>query len=100
MGVLSRCGSTAMANSGTDSGRATNHSPSVGQSSSVSECQDRVGSGSGRPLWAPVEDPEAFRALFERRRAAYALAVVRVLSAGPPDGVARELLARLAPLIP
>ena len=36
----------------------------------------RVRPGSGRPLWS--EDPLTLRALFERRRAAYALADVRV----------------------
>jgi len=45
-------------------------------------CTQRVGSGSGRPLWM-AGDPIAFRALFERRKAAYALSEVR--ASGLPD---------------
>jgi shikimate kinase len=66
----------------------------------LSECLRRVGTGSGRPLWRADGDPEAFRALFERRRATYALAAVRVPAAGPADAVAGELLVRLARVFP
>jgi shikimate kinase len=56
----------------------------------------RLGEGEGRPLWAP-EDPLAFRALFEKRRAVYALAEVRVDAArGGIDEVARRIRDRLA----
>jgi shikimate kinase len=37
----------------------------------------RVGTGASRPLW-PSDDPLSRRAFFERRRAAYALADVRI----------------------
>ena len=51
----------------------------------------RVGPGTGRPLWR--EDPLMLRALFERRRAAYALADARVDAArGSPREIARFLL--------
>jgi shikimate kinase len=59
------------------------------------ECVRRIGSGAGRPLWDPDADPEAFRALFERRQAAYALAAARVDASGPADEVAGELLRML-----
>jgi len=50
--------------------------------------QARVGAGVGRPLW-DATDPLAQRALFERRRAVYALARYRVdASVGPPEAVA------------
>lgn len=58
----------------------------------------RVGAGSGRPLWVPNEDEVAFRAFFERRRAAYALADFRVdASAGGPAQVARRIADRVFP---
>jgi shikimate kinase len=51
----------------------------------------RVAGGPARPLWS--EDPLALRALFERRRAAYALADARVdASQGAPEAVARRIL--------
>ena len=40
-------------------------------------CVERVGEGTGRPLW-PADDPLAFRALFDRRTASYALAETRL----------------------
>ena len=44
-----------------------------------------------RPLW-PVDDPVAQRALFERRRATYALADLRVdASRGSPEELARAV---------
>ena len=55
-----------------------------------SDCLQRVGPDAGRPLWNPTGDAEAFRALFERRRAAYALAAVRSnprASASCPSGL-------------
>lgn len=39
--------------------------------------RSRAGDGASRPLWL-AQDPVAFRAFFERRRAAYALADLRV----------------------
>ena len=49
---------------------------------------DRVAGTDARPLW-PKDDALARRAFFERRRAAYALADLRVdASAGDPDAVA------------
>jgi len=52
---------------------------------------ERVARGPRRPLW-PVDDPIAQRALFDRRRAAYALADLRVdASRGAPDDLAREV---------
>ena len=48
--------------------------------------------GSGvrtRPLWA-ADDPLGLAAMFERRRATYALAAVRVDAGDPPEGVAAE----------
>lgn len=60
-------------------------------------CATRVGPGRGRPLWDSA-DPVAFRAFFERRRAAYALAELRVASPesdADPERTVRHLLARL-----
>ena len=51
----------------------------------------RVGPSSGRPLWS--EDPLSLRALFERRRAVYALADARAdASRAAPGEIAREIL--------
>ena len=52
--------------------------------------------GSGaRPLWR-TQDPLAFRAFFERRRAAYALADVRVdAAAGDASEIGRRVIAAL-----
>lgn len=48
-----------------------------------------------RPAW-PADDPVGQRALFERRRATYALAALRVEgSSGSPDQVARRIRERL-----
>jgi shikimate kinase len=58
-------------------------------------CTRRVRSGSGRPLWT-AGDAIAFRAFFEQRKAAYALAEVR--AAGLPDdpeAAVRRLLSLL-----
>lgn len=52
----------------------------------------RVARGEERPLWLE-QDPIAFRAMFDKRRAAYALAGLRVAAApGGPDEVARRIL--------
>lgn len=52
----------------------------------------RAGAGGSRPLWR-TEDAIAFRAFFERRRAAYALADVRVdASEGSADDVAARVI--------
>ena len=57
--------------------------------------RQRLGERPGRPLWVP-DDPIAQRVLFERRRAAYALADLRVdASCGDPGEVARRTLKRL-----
>ncbi len=59
----------------------------------------RVGAGRGRPLWTPDGDDVAFRAFFERRRAVYALADIRVdAAAGDPAGLARRIAERVFPL--
>jgi shikimate kinase len=51
----------------------------------------RVGPSSGRPLWS--QDRLTLRAFFERRRATYALADVRVdASVGSPREIARGIL--------
>ncbi len=62
----------------------------------LEECARRVGSGRGRPLWTAGRDPLGFRALYERRRAAYALADLR-LPAG--SGTAAEDVRRLVALL-
>jgi len=63
-------------------------------------CVGRVPPDSGRPLWRPVDDPLGFRALFEKRRASYALANIRVAASAPPAEVGRVLLDRLRSNIP
>jgi shikimate kinase len=61
----------------------------------LAECVARKPPGSGRPLW-PAQDRTALRALFERRRAAYALADWRVdARGGDPRQVVRRILERL-----
>ena len=61
----------------------------------LGECLQRIGTGGGRPNWTP-EEPTAFRALYERRRAVYALAQVRIRGAAePPEETARRVLGRL-----
>jgi shikimate kinase len=53
--------------------------------------RDRVGAGAGRPAWIPG-DPVELRALFERRRAAYSLAALRIAAAtGRPVTVAERV---------
>jgi shikimate kinase len=54
-------------------------------------CAARVGEGRDRPLWLP-RDPLAARAFFDRRRAAYALAEMRLEAGGEP---ADRLVGRL-----
>lgn len=57
--------------------------------------RERVGQGPGRPLWSGG-DPLAQRALFEKRRATYALADVRVdAGAGSPEAIAERAMAAL-----
>ncbi len=56
--------------------------------------RERVGRGTGRPLWA--RPPLELRALFERRRAAYALADLHVdAGQGEPEAVAARVAERL-----
>jgi len=58
-------------------------------------CTRRVGPGSVRPLWNP-RDAVEFRAFFERRRAAYALAQIRLADLTDDSGeTVRRLLDRL-----
>jgi shikimate kinase len=52
----------------------------------LSVCAERVGAATSRPRW-PAGDPQALRALFEKRRAAYALAMHRVDATPPIDAV-------------
>lgn len=62
---------------------------------SLEVARRRVGDGAGRPLW-PANDPIALRALFERRRAIYALAGLRVDAAcDEPEVVVQRILDRL-----
>jgi shikimate kinase len=57
----------------------------------LSVARARVGGGAGRPMWS--EDPLVLRALFERRRAAYALADARVEAAsGTPAEITTHIL--------
>jgi shikimate kinase len=58
-------------------------------------CAARLAGSGGRPLWVGA-DPVALRALFERRRAAYALAALRVPAEGDPEATTRLLLGRLS----
>jgi shikimate kinase len=53
---------------------------------SLEEARRRVGDGGGRPLWQK-DDRVAFRALFERRRACYALAGYRFLTTKKPPKI-------------
>ena len=56
--------------------------------------RERVGEGDGRPLWDPG-DPVAWRMFLERRRAAYALADLRIAAgASPAARLAREIARR------
>ena len=58
-------------------------------------CTRRVGLASVRPLWNPG-NPLDFRAFFERRRAAYALAHIRLAGlTDDPGETVRRLLDRL-----
>jgi shikimate kinase len=66
---------------------------------SLETIRARLGSGDGRPLWSR-EEPIAMRALYEKRRAAYALADCRVdASAADPTEVASRILERVRPLL-
>jgi shikimate kinase len=66
---------------------------------SLESIRERLGSGDGRPLWSR-EEPIGMRALFERRRAAYALADVRIdASAAGPAEIASRVLERVEPLL-
>ncbi len=58
-------------------------------------CSRRVAAGPARPLW-PTGDSQAFRVFFERRRAVYALAELRLdVADDDPAGAVRRLLGRL-----
>jgi shikimate kinase len=50
--------------------------------------------GTPRPVW-PADDPVGQRALFERRRATYWLAGMRIDARGSPEAVARRIRDRL-----
>ena len=60
---------------------------------SLESIRERLGTGEGRPLWSHRE-PIAMRALYEKRRAAYALADFRVdASIADPAAIATRILA-------
>jgi shikimate kinase len=62
---------------------------------SLEPIRERLGPGDGRPLWSH-HDPIAMRALYERRRATYALADFRFdASTADPATIATRILARL-----
>jgi len=62
---------------------------------SLESIRERLGPGDGRPLWSRQE-PIAMRALYERRRATYALADFRVdASTADPATIATRILARV-----
>ena len=64
----------------------------------LSAIRQRVGSSADRPLW-DTANPQSQRVLFEKRRAVYALALLRVDASGsPPAAVARSILAALGSL--
>jgi shikimate kinase len=60
----------------------------------LESCRARVGTGSGRPLWVDGDAP-ALRALYERRRAVYALACHRVDASGAVEAILRDVLSIL-----
>jgi len=65
---------------------------------SLESIRERLGPEDGRPLWRH-EEPIAMRALYEKRRAAYALADFRVdTSAADPEEIASRILARVRPV--
>jgi shikimate kinase len=69
--------------------------PSVWLDVPLEVLKERLGAGGGRPLWMP-HDPVGLRAMFEKRRATYALADHRVDgSAGTPVELAEVILDRL-----
>jgi shikimate kinase len=61
--------------------------------------RERLGTGDDRPLWSRNE-PIAMRALYEKRRAAYALADFRIdaATAGPAE-IATSILETLRPVL-
>jgi len=60
----------------------------------LEEARRRVGGEGGRPLWQD-DDRIAFRALFDRRRACYALADYRIITTKkPPETVAIKVFDR------
>jgi shikimate kinase len=64
----------------------------------LSTVRARIEAAPGRPLWRGHDDPLALRAMFERRRATYALADARIDAAhGGADQVVARILA--SPLI-
>jgi shikimate kinase len=63
--------------------------PTIWLDASLDRVRERVGDGSGRPLW-PAGDDLALRELYERRRAVYALARLRIPADGPAEEVAAE----------
>jgi shikimate kinase len=67
------------------------HGVSVWLDVTLEAARARAGGGETRPLWRP-EDPPAFRAFFEKRRAAYALADCRVdVSSAGPEALAERI---------
>ncbi len=71
------------------------HGVSVWLDVDLATARRRIGHGGTRPLWT-TRDPIALRMMFEKRRAAYALADVRLeASRGSPAELARAVLDRL-----
>lgn len=64
----------------------------------IEEIRRRLGTGGGRPMWTPGE-PRLMRALFEKRRAVYALAEIRIRTSGrTPAVISKEILERIGRL--
>lgn len=62
--------------------------------------RERIGEGRDRPRWSPDSSID-FRVFFERRRAVYSLAELRVPGhPGSPDEIAANVARRLAPVFP
>jgi len=75
--------------------RMRRHGVTIWLDVALDEARQRVGSGGGRPLWQD-DDPIAFRGFFERRRALYWLADIRVVTAQKtPKMVDKEILERI-----
>jgi shikimate kinase len=65
---------------------------------SLESCAGRIVRQGGRPLWGGTE--LELRALFERRRAVYALARLRVPADGSVQDTVQRVVSRLGPVFP